>query len=128
MTDVQDALRFLNMFAETTSDGSHMFLPGVTRVQALNRGQGGWIRLSFFGYSDGDALQLARELLLPDPEPVHPMDADVAFEGVPATPRDDGTVGVLARHRPRPDLPDMYAELPLVAEGDDHDTCKQVRP
>ena len=106
--DVEEALRFLNNFAETTSKGACMFLPGVMRIQAMNRGYGRWVRLGFFGYSHTDALALAQQLLLPNPELVHPLDADVVFEGIPAT-RHDGSAGVSAKLRPNLPLPNLRA-------------------
>jgi hypothetical protein len=44
---VQEALRFLNDFAAGPKD-SRMFLPGLHRVEAVNRGRGGWVRLAFY--------------------------------------------------------------------------------
>ena len=104
----REALRFLNDFATSTRTDAQMFLPGVRGVQVVNRGQGGWVRLAFFGYVAADATDLARRLLLPDPEPVDPRDADFAFDGVPAIEPADGA-GVGARLRPSPRPPTLAA-------------------
>ena len=93
---LREALSFLNHFAASTQADAQMFLPGVRRVRVINRGRGGWVRLAFYGYSPAAATTLARLLLLPEPEPVDPRDADIAFEGVPGTEPADGA-GVLAR-------------------------------
>lgn len=103
---VQEALQFLNRFAETMPCGSNIYLPGVERVQVLHRGQGSWVSLLFYGYADAEALALARRLLLPDPAAAFPFEANVAFEGVPAT--EHGPPAAVAALRPtpspRPDL------------------------
>jgi hypothetical protein len=102
--DVIEALRFLNHFAATTSADARITLPGLHRVHVLHRGQGGWVRLAFFDYTPDEALVLARQLLLPEPEAVDPRDADVAFEGVPGV-EPEPPAGVTARIAPRPSRP-----------------------
>jgi hypothetical protein len=107
----REALHFLNHFAETTSTDAQMFLPGVYRVRVVNRGKGGWVRLAFYDYTAERASELAGRLLLPEPEPVDPRDADYAFEGVPAREPADGA-GVFARQRTSPPV------MPAAAEAD----------
>jgi hypothetical protein len=116
----REALRFLNDFAASTRTDAQMFLPAVRGVQVVNRGQGGWVRLAFYDYVPADATDLARRLLLPDPEPVDPRDADFAYEGVPGIEPADGA-GVGARLRPSPRPPTLagHRDLPGGAEADD---------
>ncbi|TQS46860.1 hypothetical protein [Cryptosporangium phraense] len=113
----REALRFLNDFAVSTGPHARMFLPGVRRVQVVNRGRGGWVRLDFYGYSLADATDLATRLLLPDPEPVDARDADFAFEGIPSNEPPDGD-GAAVRLRPSPKLPTLAAhhDLPGAIE------------
>lgn len=114
MSDVEgwrEALRFLNHFAETTSADAQMFLPGVYRVQVVNRGKGGWVRLSFYDCTAKTATELSGLLLLAEPEAVDPLDADFAFEGIPASDPADGA-GVFARLRTSPPV------LPAAARAE----------
>jgi hypothetical protein len=96
--DVATALRFLNDLAAGRPD-TCMFLPGMHRVQALNRGRRGWVRLAFYGCSKATAEELVSQLLVAGPDVVEPLDADWAFEGVPAAP-DEGGAGAMAKLRP----------------------------
>lgn len=118
--DLGEALGFLNAWAYVAKRDAVTDLPGVRQVRVFHCGMGGWVRLSFHGYTPSEALDLAYKLLLPDPEPVSATDEGVAFEGVPATP--GGTAGMPARLRPRRPLPEMHAELPVPANDEDGST------
>jgi hypothetical protein len=56
--DLVEALRFLNAWAYVAGRDALTDLPGVRRARVLYRGMGGWVRLSFYGYTPSEPLAL----------------------------------------------------------------------